>query len=187
MRHHGGRQSLSLAIMSLSIITVLIAVQPTQAKQDPAAMILFYPPVDCKTSFDPDFWAEYDSVMAEEWRVSSQTICLDKLSIIEKAELQSDLQELGLNVIVMSADDHFLDGINDQALGVAQPAWNTGSVKFNGEYTTTTLSHETLHSVLEDLGYPKACYVDKVHENQFSFSLKEMGDGEYPIVNRFDC
>jgi hypothetical protein len=184
MGHHGARLGLSLAIMSLSIITAFIAVQPAQAKQDPAALVLFYPPADCETSFDPEFWAEYDSAMAEEWGVSSQTICLDKLTIIEKAELQSDLQKLGLNVIVMSADDHFLDGINDQALGVAQPAWNTGSVKFNGEYTTTTLSHETLHLVLEDLGYPKACYVDKVHEHASEFARY---NDNIMVVQHFDC
>jgi hypothetical protein len=54
----------------------------------------------------------------------------------------------------------------------------TGSVKFNGKCTTTTLSHETLHLSLEDIGYPKACYVDKIHDNQFSFTLKELGDRE---------
>ena len=184
MRYHGARLGLTLATLSLSIITAIIAVQPVQAKQDPAVIILFYPPTDCETSFDPDFWADYDSAMAKEWGVSSQTICLDKLSILDKAELQANLKELGLNVIVMSSDDHFLDGINDQALGVAQPDLNTGAVKFNGEYTTTTLSHETLHLILEDLGYPKACYVDGVHKHASEFA--RYGDNVM-VMQHFDC
>jgi hypothetical protein len=73
------------------------------------------------------------------------------------------------------------------ANGIAYPTENIAFVRNNYAYSTATLSHEVLHLVLEEEGYPQSCYVDRVHENQFSFSLKEMGDGEYPIVNRFDC
>ena len=83
--------------------------------------------------------------MIEKWGISSQTMCLDEMTLIQKTELQADLQKLVLNVIVMPADDHFLDGVNDKARRVAQPFLNTGSVKFNGEFTITILSHESLH------------------------------------------
>ena len=75
------------------------------------------------------------------------------------------------------------------AEGIAYPGQDIGFVKNNYYYSTSVLNHEILHLVLEEEGYPMSCYVDKVHENQFNFVLKEMGpNGEkYPLIKKFDC
>lgn len=75
------------------------------------------------------------------------------------------------------------------ARGIAYPADDIAFVKNNFEYSTGTLSHEMLHLVLEEKGYEESCYVDKVHENQFTYSLKESSywRGKHPVVAKFDC
>jgi hypothetical protein len=72
------------------------------------------------------------------------------------------------------------------ASGVAYPTENLAFVENNFEYSTAAVSHELLHLVLEERGYEKSCYVDKVHENQFRYALTEMGENKKPI-KRFDC
>jgi hypothetical protein len=75
----------------------------------------------------------------------------------------------------------------DDAAGISYPSENIAFVRNNYFYSTGTLSHEILHLVLKEEGYPKSCYVDKVHENQFKFSLKQIGDQDYPIIAKFNC
>lgn len=52
---------------------------------------------------------------------------------------------------------------------------------------TGTLSHELLHLVLEEQGQKKSCYVDRVHENQFEYELKEIGKNVRPAIKKFNC
>lgn len=73
------------------------------------------------------------------------------------------------------------------ARGIAYPTENLAFVKNNFGYSTGTLSHELLHLVLEEQGYEKSCYVDKVHENQFKYELKEIGENMRPVIKKFDC
>lgn len=73
------------------------------------------------------------------------------------------------------------------ASGVAYPTENLAFAENNFEYSTSTLSHELLHLVLEEQGYKKSCFVDKVHENQFKYELKEIGGNMRPVVKKFDC
>jgi hypothetical protein len=121
--------------------------------------------------------------MAQEWNISSQTICLDRLTEEEKADLQATLKRVGLNVIVMQDDNPIIDGINDRAYGVAQPSVNFGAVEYNYQESTKTLSHETLHLMLEEMGYPKGRYVDAVHDNSYRFARYH----DVMILAHFDC
>lgn len=43
-----------------------------------------------------------------------------------------------------------------------------------------------LHLVLEEQRNEKSCYVDMVHENQFRYELKEMGENKRPVIKKFD-
>lgn len=76
---------------------------------------------------------------------------------------------------------------NPLASGIAYPAENMAFVENSFEYSTATVSHELLHLVLEEQGYEKSCYVDKVHENQLKYELKEMGGSKHPVLKKFDC
>ncbi|AFU57970.1 hypothetical protein Ngar_c10280 [Candidatus Nitrososphaera gargensis Ga9.2] len=172
----------SVAIAALVIAIVFI--QPAYSDDEPGVVILLYPPTDCKTDFDQDFWAKYDSAMAQEWGISSQTICLDQLNEQEKADLQTALHRVGLNVIVMQDNNQIIHGINDRAQGVAQPTVNFGAVEFNYEYSAKVVSHETLHLMLEERGYPKSCYVDAVHEH--AYTLARYYDN-IMIIQHFEC
>lgn len=73
------------------------------------------------------------------------------------------------------------------ARGIAYPTENLAFVHNNFGYSTGTLSHELLHLVLEEQGQGKDCYVDKVHENQFRYALKEIGENMRPVIKKFDC
>ena len=75
----------------------------------------------------------------------------------------------------------------DDAAGISYPSENIAFVRNNYFYSTGTLSHEILHLVLEEKGYSKSCFVDKVHENQFKFILRQIGNQDYPIINKFNC
>jgi hypothetical protein len=78
--------------------------------------------------------------------------------------------------------------LNPAARGIAYPTENMAFVKNNYEYSTATISHEILHLVLEEQGYDKECYVEQVHENQFSFAMMQMGSyNKFPLVNKFEC
>src|SRR5688572_26183578 len=100
------------------LLVILVPIQqPVFSESEPGVVVLFYPPYDCRTDFDQEFWANYDSAMALEWNISSQTICLDKLGEDEKASLVSDLQAVGLNVIVMQDQNMIVRGLNHKAEG----------------------------------------------------------------------
>lgn len=73
------------------------------------------------------------------------------------------------------------------ASGVAYPTENMAFVENNFEYSTAAISHEILHLVLEEQGYERSCYADKVHENQFKYELKEMGGNKHAVLKKFDC
>lgn len=77
----------------------------------------------------------------------------------------------------------------DEAEGIAYPGQDIGFVKNNYYDSTAALNHEILHLVLEENGYPKSCYIDKVHRSQFNLVLKEIGpNGEkYSLIEKFDC
>ena len=165
------------------IALALIFIQPAHSQSAPGVVILLYPPVDCRADFDSGFWARYDSAMAQEWGISSQTICLDGLDGQGKAGLLAALQRAGLNVIVMQDDNTIVRGINDRADGVAQPALNFGAVEFNYSESAKVLSHETLHLMLEEAGHPKSCYVDSVHENAHRFAVYD----DVVVLAHFDC
>jgi hypothetical protein len=175
MRYHGA---------ALIALVAMIFIQPAYSEKASGVVILLYPPVNCDIDFDRDFWAKYDSAMAQEWNISSQTICLDQLTEEEQADLQAILQRVGLNVIVMQDDNPIVDGINDRAYGMAQPSVNFGAVEFNYKESTKTLSHETLHLMLEEMGYPKSCYVDAVHDNAYHFARYH---DNIMIMAQFDC
>jgi len=91
--------------------------------------------------FDSELRAKYDSAMAQEWNISSQTMCIEGRSDQEKTELQAALHRIGKNVIAMSVDNVTIEGINDRAYGVAQPTENIGAVEFNYMESTKVLSH----------------------------------------------
>lgn len=166
------------------VLAAIMPVQPISAQSEPGVVVLFYPPYDCRTDFDQKFWANYDSAMKLEWNISSQTICLDKLGEEEKAGLLSDLQAVGLNVIVMQDHNMIVKGLNHKAEGVAFPAMNYGAVELNYEKSTKALSHETLHLVLQDMGHPRSCYADAVHENAYNYARYY---GKVIIMAHFDC
>jgi hypothetical protein len=169
----------------LVILIAITFIQPAYPESvSPGVIVLVYPPLDCNTDFDQDFWAKYDSAMAQEWGIFSQTICLEQLSEQVKADLQANLQELGFNVIVMQDNNEIVRGINDRAQGVAQPTLNFGAVEFNYQESSKVVSHETLHLILEEKGYPKSCYVDKVHENAYRFARYY---DNVMILAYFDC
>ncbi|MEW6603194.1 MAG: hypothetical protein AB1351_00725 [Thermoproteota archaeon] len=173
-----------LAILVLAVI-VPIQQPPAFSQSEPGVVVvLFYPPYDCKTDFDQEFWANYDSAMKLEWNISSQTICLEKLSEQEKADLLAALHGIGLNVIVMQDENIIVRGLNYKAEGVAHPSLNYGEVELNYEKSTKALSHETLHLVLEDMGRLRSCYVDKVHENAYSYARYY---DNVMIMAHFDC
>ncbi len=88
----------------------------------------------------------------------------------------------------------------ENAAGVSYPSENIAFVRSDLFYTTKSLSHEILHLVLEEEGYPKGCYIDKVHENHFKPSLGKVAKDDedndnnymrsayyYQIIARFDC
>lgn len=158
--------------------------QPAHSDRASGVIGILYPPIDCETDFDYDFWAKYDSAMLEEWNISSQTLCLEGLNEQEKEDLQSALQRVGQNVIIMSVDNVVLEGMNHRARGVAQPSENFGKVEFNYEESSKVLSHETLHLMLEQIGYPKSCYVDAVHENAYRYARYY---DSVMILAHFDC
>lgn len=170
---------------SIALIGMMLFVQqPAHSDRASGVIIILYPPFDCKTDFDHHFWAKYDSAMAKEWNISSQTICLEGLSEQEKADLQATLQRVGLNVIVIQDDNPIIDGINHRASGMAQPTENFGAVEFNYEESTKVLSHETLHLMLEEAGYPKSCYVNAVHDNAYNYARHY---NNIMILAHFDC
>lgn len=173
----------SAAVLVAAIVAMIFAQQPVFSEKNPGIVVLFYPPLDCETDFDADQWAAYDSAMAQEWNISSQTICLDKLVEQDKADLLTALQGAGLNVIVMQDDNTIVRGLNDRAQGVAQPALNFGSVEFNYQESTKVLSHETLHLMLEEAGHQKSCYVDAVHDNAYRFVKYD----DVMIMAQFEC
>lgn len=161
---------LAILLLAATLAILPFQSQPAFSQAAGAVVVLFYPPYDCKTDFDPEFWANYDSAMKLEWNIPSQTMCLDRLSEEEKAGLLTDLQRAGLNVIVMQDDNMIVRGLNHRAEGVAQPSINFGAVELNYEESTKVLSHETLHLVLEDMGHPRSCYADRVHENAYRYA-----------------
>lgn len=59
--------------------------------------------------------------MAQEWNISSDTICIEGLDDQEKKGLKAALHRIGKNVIAMSVDNVTIEGINARAYGVAQP------------------------------------------------------------------
>jgi hypothetical protein len=171
-------------LFALTIAAMLLVQQPAHSEKVSGVVVLVYPPFDCKTDFDYDFWAKYDSAMIKEWNIQSQTLCLDGLTEEDKANLQVALQRVGLNVIIMQDDNQIVDGINDRAHGVAQPSVNFGAVEFNYERSTTVLSHETLHLMLEEAGNPKTCYVEAVHDNAYSYARYY---DDIMILAHFEC
>jgi hypothetical protein len=173
-----------LAAVLAALVVAMASVPPAYPERAPGVAILLYPPMDCKTDFDHDFWAEYNLAMAEEWGIESQTMCLERLTEEEQKELQDALLNAGLNVIAMSDDNLVIDGINDRAPGVAQPSVNFGAVEFNYLRTTATLSNETLHLMLEGAGHPRSCYVDAVHDNAYHFA--RYYDNNITIIKHFD-
>jgi hypothetical protein len=70
---------------------------------------------------------------------------------------------------------------------VAYPTENLAFVQNNFEYSAGTLSHELLHLVLEQQAHEKNCYVDLVHENQFKYGLKQIGNNMRPVIKKFYC
>jgi hypothetical protein len=134
-----------------------------------------------------------DRIVAEEKNNATSTAEIQPMDfttyidgLLSQTAISRQQEKIQQQVVFLTdySDSVFQRG---DASGVAYPTENIAFVRNNYAYSTGTLSHEILHLVLEEEGYPTSCYVDKVHENQFNFSLKEMGDGEYPIVNRFDC
>jgi hypothetical protein len=176
MQHLGAAAAVLVALLAL-------AQQPAYMQQPADVVVILYPPSDCKMDFDADYWAKYDSAMAKEWGIASQTMCLDGLSAPEKVELVSALQGAGINVITMVIDNSMLPDVPG-VQGMSRPQSNFGTVNFNYYETTRTVSHETLHLVLEGRGYEKSCYVDAVHENAYSLARH---DGNVMIIGHFEC
>jgi hypothetical protein len=155
--------------------------QSVEAQKPVGIITIHYPSSSCADSFDPDFWADYDRAIAKEWGILSQTMCLDGLTIFEKITLVKDLQNVGLNVITMVDDSAFLGSEFD---GFARPSENFGVIDFNYHDSTISLSHETLHLALEEMGYPTSCYVDAVHENSYRFARYY---DAIMIIKYFEC
>jgi hypothetical protein len=173
-----------LGAATVALVVLLATAQVQAYTQQPAdVVVVLYPPNDCKTDFNADYWAKYDSAMAEEWGIASQTMCLDGLSASEKIELVSSLQDAGINVITMVIDNAMLPDVPG-IQGLSRPHSNFGTVDYNYYETTKTVSHETLHLVLEERGYEKSCYVDKVHENAYSLARH---DDNIMIIAHFEC
>lgn len=168
------------AVVALAVMLALV--QPAYA-QSADVVVVLYPPNDCETDFDTDFWAKYDSAMAKEWGIASQTMCLEGLSAPEKTDLVSSLHDADINVITMVIDNAMLPDVPG-IQGLARPHSDFGTVDFNYRETAKTVSHETLHLILEERGYEKSCYADKVHENAYSFSRH---DGNIMIIKHFEC
>lgn len=171
---------------ALLLVLVIVPIQqPALSYSEPGVVvILFYPPYDCNTDFDQEFWANYDSAMALEWSITSQTMCLENLGEWEKADLLTALQQVGLNMIVIQDNNTIVRGLNHRAEGVAFPSLNYGTVELNYKSSTKALSHETLHLMLEEMGHPKGCYVDAVHENAYRYARYY---GNVIIMAHFDC
>jgi hypothetical protein len=164
------------------VVLLATAQQPAYTQQPADVVVVLYPPTDCRTDFRPDYWAKYDSAMSEEWGIASQTMCLEGLSASEKVELASSLQEAGINVITMVIDNAMLPDVPG-IQGLSRPQSNFGTVNYNYYETTKTVSHETLHLVLEERGHEKSCYADKVHENAYSFARHD----NIMIIAHFEC
>lgn len=173
----------SIVMMAVANKTSVSAfsLQSAFGEEPLGVVIILYPPTSCENDFDKAFWSKYDSAMTEEWGISSQTLCLEGLTIFEKLTLEQDLQNVGLNVITMR-DDNVAVPIGEN--GLARPSLNYGAVEFNYQDSTKTLSHESLHLVLEDMGYSQSCYVDKVHEN--AYRLARYYDN-IMILKHFEC
>lgn len=140
---------------ALTFLVAMIFAPSAYSQSALGVVILLYPPTDCETDFNADFWAKYDSAMAQEWGIASQTMCLEGLSASEKIDLVSSLQDAGINVITMVVDNAMLPDVPG-VQGLARPHSNFGTVNFNYDETTKTVSHETLHLVLEERGTKKA-------------------------------
>ena len=74
--------------LSIMVGVMLFAQQPSFSDKASGVVILLYPPSDCRTYFDSELWVKYDSAMAQEWNISSQTMCVEGLDDQEKTELQ---------------------------------------------------------------------------------------------------
>jgi hypothetical protein len=168
----------------ISLMAFMLFMQPAYSDKASGVMVLLYPPTSCAVDFDSGFWAKYDSAMAQEWNIHSQTLCMEGLTDQIKADFRTALLKTGFNVIDMSVDNIIVRGLSDRAHGVAQPTENFGAVNFNYQESTKVVSHETLHLMLEEAGYPQSCYVDAVHEHAYSFARY---DDNVMILAHFDC
>lgn len=175
--------------------------------------------LNCSVDFDSDLWAGFDAGMKEEWNLDASTSCQDVSDFPQDLHsyknLANKLIEERSNQMLQRYSDNFTAYfdflyrtqnekqqvvflteysesvfIKPTASGVAYAEHDLAFVKNKFEYSTSTLSHEILHLVLEEEGYERSCYVDKVHENQYLFSIKKTSDSNarfFPIIHKFDC
>lgn len=178
-------------------------------------VLIFMLSVDCSSGFDQGFWGDFDNSMASEWNVTTVTSCYevdhfpaDRVEYRNLANRLASEQTGTAGIDFTSYIDNLLAGQEGRqgkqvvfltewsqpifrhyaAGGIAYVKEDMAFVKNNMEYSTGNLSHEVLHLALEEQGYDKSCYADKVHENQHLFAMEKMGSrGSYPIVKKFDC
>ena len=176
-------------------------------------VLIFMLSVNCSLGFDQNFWGDFDGAMASEWNVTTATSCYeidqfpaDRAEYRNLANRLASQQTSTASVDFTSYIDNLLEGRQGKQVvfltewsqpifrhyaagGIAYVKEDVAFVKNNMEYSTGNLSHEVLHLALEEEGYDKACYADKVHENQHLFAMEKMGPSgnSYPIVKKFDC
>lgn len=179
-------------------------------------VLIFMLSIDCSSGFDQNFWGDFDGAMLNEWNITTVTSCheVDQFptSLAEYKSLANRLasEQTGTSSVDFTGYiDNLLAGAegrqgkqvvfltqfslpvfrNYAAGGISYVKQDMAFVKNNMDYSTGNLSHEVLHLALEEEGYDKACYADKVHENQHLFVMEKMGSSgnSYPILKKFDC
>lgn len=148
--------------------------------------------IECERDFDPAYWRAFDALMAEEWNIQSVSICPSWDGEYQKYVLGM----ISENVIVVNSTRFFTDD-HHTIHGTAWVTINRGHVTWNGEAATgKAVSHEVLHLVLEERGYPHDIYVKRVHKFALSYRIKTvriparsgsvMVSKKIVIVQRFD-
>lgn len=160
-------------------------------------VLIVFMALNCSATYDAEYWSLFNDAMIAEWNIAPAAFCMEVdafpadrpalYSLRDNWSLQNGTQVLF--ILPYDPDIHR----SQITRGVALPQDNIAFVqsKPNGRTLSETTSHEILHLVLEEQGYDKDCYSQKVHKYAYREPLAAYSThwifNHVEIVSRFSC
>lgn len=160
-------------------------------------VLIVFMALNCTADYSPDYWSLFNEAMIDQWNITAAAFCYEVDSYpTERAQLYSLRDSWNLPNGTQSVFiTPYEPGIHNSQItrGVAILKDDIAFVqsKPNGRTLSETTSHEILHLVLEEQGYDKSCYSNKVHRFAYREPLAVYVEhwifNHVEIVSRFSC